>query len=189
MSTGKAFWLFAAPWFMLVATVSTCKASMFSQLHDWCLWRQRAVATNINHGTANHECFTSAGCRHKHKSWSCEKNNMIYKCSLSPWSSIMELRKTGCVTWARCRSNHQSWSCSSLISLLPFRLLLQIQGWCLLRHSARVKHSVFRSSMIDTCGDIEHFSSILLLQWAMVKHPAFFYYYSHSYSYSYTCYL
>ena len=84
-----------------------------SQLHDLCLWRQSAlakhpcfrsymidvcgdselspqtsimelrtmnvlqvlaVATSINHGAA-------------------KKINMLYKCSLSPWSSIMELKK------------------------------------------------------------------------------------------------
>ena len=97
VSTCKTLWLFATPWFMLVATVSACKPSMFSQLHAWCLWRQRAAATNINHGTANHECVTSAGCRHKHKSWSWEK--------------------TTCFTSARCRHDHQSWSCEQLDAL------------------------------------------------------------------------
>ena len=45
--------------------------------------------------------------------------------------------------------------------------------------------------MIDACGDIEHLSSILFRQRALVKHSVLLYSYSHSYSYSYNycCYL
>ncbi len=37
---------FAAPYLMLVMTVSTCEASSCSQLLDLCSWRQRAIANH-----------------------------------------------------------------------------------------------------------------------------------------------
>ena len=141
---------------MLGATVSTCKASCFSQINDWCSWRQWALVKHCGcsqlhdlclwrqSALVNHPCFRSymldvcgdselppqtsiMELRNMNAlqvlavatniNHGAEKNNMLYKCSLSPRSSVMELRKTGCVTWARCRSNHQSWSCEKLDAL------------------------------------------------------------------------
>ena len=145
-----------------VATVSICKSSSFSQLHDWCLVRQWVAVPWLmfvaTASTCKSSCFFAAP-------WLM----LVTTVSTSKASNVAQLLDL-CL-WRQQAIAKPPVFHRSGISQLLLMLLLQIQDWCLLRQSALVKHSVFRSSMIDACGDIEHLSSILLLQWAMIKHP------------------
>ena len=74
----------------------------------------------------------------------------------------MELFTTGCVASARtCNTS----SVSHLQDFAtPAHAPTPDTASMLLRQSADVKHSVFRSSTVDVCSDSEHLSSILLIQ-------------------------
>ena len=77
---------------MLGATVSTCKASCFSQINDWCSWRQWALAKHCGCSQLHDLCLWRQSALVNHP---CFRSYMIDVCGdneLPPQTSIMELR-------------------------------------------------------------------------------------------------
>ena len=73
---------------------------------------------------------------------------MLYKWSLSPQSSIVELRKTGCVASDDCRNKHQSWLCSSSRNMSAEIMELRQTGWFTIS-DCRHKHQSWSCAKLD----------------------------------------